>query len=113
MNSTGPSQLQTSTPSSWTYLRVGNWPKPCENEVDVAAAFCGAGHLCGSPPGSHAPLAPTSAPSDPRPVEDILAVCGGGTDRLVMVSPSAADDGGFVSNLHRINPGGGTGATPV
>jgi len=39
----------------------------------------------------------TSAPSDPRPVEDILAVSGGGTDRLVMMSPSAADDGGFVA----------------
>ena len=71
--------------------------KPCENEVDVGSAFCGAGHLCVSPPGSHAPLAPTSAPSDPRPVEDILAVSGGGTDRLVMMSPSAADDGGFVA----------------
>ena len=71
--------------------------KPCENEVDVGSAFCGAGHLCVSPPADHAPLAPTSASSDPRPVEDILAVSGGGTDRLVMMSPSAADDGGFVA----------------
>ena len=71
--------------------------KPCENEVDVGSAFCSAGHLCVSPPGGHAPLAPTVASSDPRPVEEILAVSGDGTNRLVMMSPSAADDGGFVA----------------
>jgi hypothetical protein len=71
--------------------------KPCEIEVDVASAFCSAGHLCVSPPDNQAPRAPTAASSDLRPVEDILAVSGGGTDRLVMMSPSAADDGGFVA----------------
>ncbi len=62
--------------------------KPCEDEVDVASAFCSAGHLCVSPPADHAPLAPTTASLDLCPVEDILAVSGGGTDRLVMMSPS-------------------------
>jgi hypothetical protein len=71
--------------------------KPCENEVEVGSAFCCAGHLCVSPPDDHAPLAPTATSSDLRPVEDILAVTGDGTDRLVMSSPSAADDGGFVA----------------
>ena len=56
---------------------------------------------CG-PPVRFAPVdqtkrAPTAASSDPRPVEDILAASGGGTDRLVMMSPSAADDGGFIA----------------
>src|ERR1039458_8606747 len=71
--------------------------KPCENEVDVGSAFCGAGHLCVSRPADQAPRAPTAPSSAPPPVEDILAVSGGGTDRLVMMSPSAADDGGFVA----------------
>src|ERR1039458_2482578 len=71
--------------------------KPCENEVDVASAFCSAGHLCVSSPDDRAPLTPTVASSDPRPGEDTQAVSGGGTDRLVMMSPSAADDGGFVA----------------
>jgi len=71
--------------------------KPCEKEVDVGSAFCGAGHLCVSRPVDQAPRAPTAASSDPRPVEDILAVSGDGTERLVMMSPSAADDGGFVA----------------
>ncbi len=71
--------------------------KPCKNEVDVGSALCGAGHLCVSPPGDHVPLRPTGASSDLRPVEGVLAVSGAGTDRLVMMSPSAADDGGFVA----------------
>ena len=71
--------------------------KPCENEADVWSAFCGAGHLCVSPPVDQTKRAPTAASSDPRPVEDILAASGGGTDRLVMMSPSAADDGGFIA----------------
>src|ERR1019366_270929 len=71
--------------------------KPCENEVDVGSACCGAGHVCVSPPADQAPRAPTAAASDPRPVEDILAVSGDGPERLVMMSPSAADDGGFVA----------------
>jgi hypothetical protein len=63
--------------------------KPCENEVDVESAFCGAGHLCVSRPADQAPRAPTAASSDLRPVEHVLeSPCRPGSDLRSRSEPS-------------------------